>query len=377
VGERNGAIPDEVLEKLRNVIRRLALETRAEVEYLNEHFLNWLRAPKWPQDYPVLESYCVQMFDLAAEYLLPALSAAGDEQTANPRALARLDAEIDGLLEVADVCLASVEIPTRRERFHRDLALVLESRRAYWSRRAADWQLEQARRATTTVPADGSKQRDDAHREPALQSQPQPADVVAHDNVFRRRPDGQWDLAFEGQRATLPDLRGLSIIQMLLRNPGVPISAEKLIGKEIISAIDPAMISDTRGGEDEYIEGSPHRVSEEAVDDRAMREYDAEVVRLQRRAEDADVVGDKAEYARCLEEIKTIQAYRRAQHGLRGPRRIDVEGDRSRQSARKNYVTAEGRIRELLPELAEHLRRSISTGSTLVYDPASDTVWRT
>ncbi|MFC4855546.1 ATP-binding protein [Actinophytocola glycyrrhizae] len=169
-----------------------------------------------------------------------------------------------------------------------------------------------------------------------------------------------WSLSMAGRTVHLPDSKGLRDLHVLLRAPGKEIPATRLLnpagGAEVVAAASLA--------------------GDAVLDDEAKAAYRARLSTLDERIAAAAEWGDDdlaakydAERAMLLEELRTAT-------GLGGrTRRLGDEAERARKT-----VTA--RIRDTLrkldtrhPELAEHLRASVTTGTTCGYRPDREPVW--
>ncbi|RVX45561.1 AAA ATPase-like protein [Nonomuraea polychroma] len=176
-----------------------------------------------------------------------------------------------------------------------------------------------------------------------------------------RRDGAVWSLMFSGRAAHMPDAKGLRDLHILLSRPGEDVPAVRLLnpeGGEVVLA------ARRMGGDDMLDEEAKTRYR------RRLTQLDEEIDRAVGRGDDGRAAEFDRERAALLEEL-------RAAAGLGGrTRRLGDEAERARKT-----VTA--RIRDVLrkldhahPELAAHLRASISTGSTCRYQPEDETAWR-
>jgi tetratricopeptide (TPR) repeat protein len=190
---------------------------------------------------------------------------------------------------------------------------------------------------------------------------PDPIDSleIARD-VFRF--DGEvWTLGFGGRTVHMPDAKGLRDLHLLLSAPDKEIPAVRLLNPE--------------GGE---LVVAAHRLgADDVLDEEAKARYKRRLEQLDDEIDRATTRGDDRRAAEYDTERATLLAELRAAAGLAGrTRRLGDEAERARKT-----VTA--RIRDTLrkldhrhPDLATHLRATISTGTTCMYrpDPAPD--WR-
>ncbi|RAY11189.1 ATPase [Actinomadura craniellae] len=178
-------------------------------------------------------------------------------------------------------------------------------------------------------------------------------------NVFRF--DGSvWTLGFAGRTVHMPDAKGLRDLRVLLGAPGTDVPAVRLA--------DPA------GGE--LVVAARGMGGDDVLDEEARIRYKRRLARLDEEIEQAVSRGDDGRAAEYDRERAALLDELRAATGLAGrDRRLGDEAERARKT-----VTA--RIRDTLrkldlrhPELAAHLRSSVSTGATCAYRPGAETAW--
>jgi tetratricopeptide (TPR) repeat protein len=184
------------------------------------------------------------------------------------------------------------------------------------------------------------------------------ADSLPH-NEFRLAGD-TWSLSMAGRTVHLPDSKGLRDLHVLLRAPGKDIPATKLVnpagGAEVVAAASLA--------------------GDAVLDEEAKAAYRTRLSTLDEQITAAEDRGDDRRAARYDEERAALLTELRTATGLGGrTRRLGDEAERARKT-----VTA--RIRDTLrkldtrhPELAEHLRASVTTGSTCGYTPDREMAW--
>ncbi|WP_188189358.1 ATP-binding protein [Nonomuraea sp. SYSU D8015] len=176
-----------------------------------------------------------------------------------------------------------------------------------------------------------------------------------------RRDGAVWSLVFAGRSAHMPDAKGLRDLHTLLGLPGEDVSAVRLL--------------DPEGGE--VVVAARRMGGDEVLDEEAKTQYRRRLTRLDEEIDRAVELGDDRRAAEFDRERVALLEELRAASGLGGrTRRLGDEAERARKT-----VTA--RIRDVLrkldhthPELAAHLRASISTGSTCRYQPEDDITWR-
>ncbi|HEX4813801.1 MAG TPA: AAA family ATPase [Nonomuraea sp.] len=176
-----------------------------------------------------------------------------------------------------------------------------------------------------------------------------------------RRDGAVWSLAFAGRSAHLPDAKGLGDLHTLLSLPGQDIPAVRLL--------------DPDGGE--LVVAARRMGGDDVLDDEAKARYRRRLTQLDEEIDRAVELGDDRRAADFDRERAALLAELRSAAGLAGrTRRLGDEAERARKT-----VTA--RIRDVLrkldhahPELAGHLRASVSTGSTCRYHPPHEVTWR-
>jgi hypothetical protein len=175
-------------------------------------------------------------------------------------------------------------------------------------------------------------------------------------NAFRF--DGEvWTLAYAGRTVHLPDSKGLADLRVLLGRPGVDVPAAELLdpagGRVVVAARG-------MGGDDVLDEEARTRYRKrlELLDDEIDRAVE---LGRDRRAAELD-----AERQALLDELRTAA-------GLGGrPRRLGDEAERARKAVTNRIRNTLRQLDRRHPELAAHLRASISTGATCRYQPPAD-----
>jgi hypothetical protein len=181
---------------------------------------------------------------------------------------------------------------------------------------------------------------------------------IAPDNVWRF--DGQvWTLGFGGRTVSIQDAKGLHDLRLLLSQPGSAVSVERLIDPDNGSVF--------------------HGVrSDPTLDEQARLAYRQRLDELQDAIQMA-LNEHHDERASALDrERDGLVRELKAATGLGGRRRrLGDEAERARK-------TVSARIRDTLrhldtihPELAGHLRRSVSMGASCCYQPSESIRWLT
>jgi hypothetical protein len=172
-------------------------------------------------------------------------------------------------------------------------------------------------------------------------------------NVFRF--DGEvWTLTFAGRTVHLPDSKGLADLRVLLERPGVDVSAVKLLnpsGGEVVVA------ARGMGGDD-------------VLDEEARTRYRKRLELLDDEIDRAAGLGDDRRAAELDAERQALLDELRAAAGLGGrPRRLGDEAERARKAVTNRIRNSLRQLDQRHPELAAHLRASVSTGATCRYQP--------
>jgi hypothetical protein len=166
-----------------------------------------------------------------------------------------------------------------------------------------------------------------------------------------RIQDNRWRLDFEGRQALLPDAKGMHDIAALLAATGRQVHVFTLLGRKL-----PALGADS------------------VLDRRAANAFRERLSKLAEEIDDADSDNDRARAQRVRAERDAIARELRTSAGLGGRgRRLGDETERARKTVTARIRTSLDSIRRVHPELAEHLRASVSTGTYCRYDPQDPT----
>ncbi|MFC5825121.1 ATP-binding protein [Nonomuraea insulae] len=188
-----------------------------------------------------------------------------------------------------------------------------------------------------------------------------PGETVGPAEGEFRRDGVVWSLTFAGRTAYMPDAKGLRDLHTLLTRPGDDVPAVVLLAPE--------------GGE--TVIAARRMGGDEVLDDEAKTRYRRRLAQLDEEIDHATERGDDRRAADYDRERAALLSELRTAAGLGGrTRRLGDEAERARKT-----VTA--RIRDTLrklghthPDLAAHLKATISTGSTCRYQPQEPTTWR-
>ncbi len=177
------------------------------------------------------------------------------------------------------------------------------------------------------------------------------------------RYDGRvWTLTYAARTVHLPDAKGLRDLHTLLGAPGTEIAAVRLLSPE--------------GGEEVV---AAHRLGGDPVlDDEAKSRYRRRLELLDEEIDHATAAGDDTRAAAYDDERAALLAELRAAAGLAGrTRRLGDEAERARKAVGARIRDALRKIAKDHPDLADHLRQTVSTGTTCAYHPpAPAPAWR-
>ncbi|MBE1583191.1 AAA family ATPase [Nonomuraea angiospora] len=178
-------------------------------------------------------------------------------------------------------------------------------------------------------------------------------------NAFRL-DGGVWTLTFAGRTVHLPDSKGLADLRVLLDRPGSDVSAVELLnpaGGEVVLA------ARSMGGDDVLDEKARTRYR------RRLELLDDEIDRATELGDDRRAAELDAERTALLNELRTAA-------GLGGrPRRLGDEAERARKAVTNRIRNTLRQLDQRHPELAAHLRSSVSTGATCRYHPSPEVRW--
>ncbi|MEU8076328.1 AAA family ATPase [Catellatospora citrea] len=176
-----------------------------------------------------------------------------------------------------------------------------------------------------------------------------------------RREDATWRLRYAGRTVHLPDAKGLRDLHELLSRPGTDIPAVEL--------------ADPPGGATAV--AARRMGADPVLDDTAKAHYRQRLAQLDDELDDAGRRDDAARRAALESEREALLAELRAAAGLGGrTRRLGDDGERARKAVTGRIRDTLRRLDGLHPELAAHLRESVSTGNACGYHPQPAPPWR-
>lgn len=176
-----------------------------------------------------------------------------------------------------------------------------------------------------------------------------------------RRDGVVWSLTFAGRTAYMPDAKGLRDLHTLLTRPGDDVPAVVLLAPE--------------GGE--TVIAARGMGGDEVLDDEARTRYRRRLAQLDEEIDRATELGDDRRAADYDRERAALLSELRTAAGLGGrTRRLGDEAERARKTVTARIRDTLRKLSHTHPDLAAHLRATISTGSTCRYQPQKQTTWR-
>jgi tetratricopeptide (TPR) repeat protein len=165
-----------------------------------------------------------------------------------------------------------------------------------------------------------------------------------------------WTIAFAARTVRLRTSKGLAMLAILLRRPGVAVRAIDLVVHE----------------EPEGDEQRPRWFGDagEVLDARAKRAYERRAEQLSELLVQARSVGDGESAATVKEELGFLASELARGVGIGGRHRRAASNDeRARVSATRALRAAIAKISDVHPTLGRHLQITIRTGAMCVYVP--------
>ena len=163
------------------------------------------------------------------------------------------------------------------------------------------------------------------------------------------RDGGTWRLAYRGRVEHLPDVKGLRDLSVLIAAPGQDVHVFTLLGRDV-----------------------PATGSDPVLDDKAKARYRSRLGELDGEIDEAVRFHDTHRAERLHAEREALVAELTTAAGLGGrDRRLGDETERARKTVGARIRDALRRVDSLDPELAAHLRSTVSIGTVCRYAPAS------
>ncbi|MFH8346428.1 ATP-binding protein [Streptomyces sp. NPDC018045] len=199
-----------------------------------------------------------------------------------------------------------------------------------------------------------------ADRARSLRPAPAPRAHAAPPEREFVRNGAVWRLRYAGRTAHVPDAKGLADLHTLLARPGQDVPATRLL------CPDSAPLAAAAGA----------LGSDAVLDDEAKARYRRRLDRLDEEIDRAVCRGDDRTAAQYDHERQALLTELRTAAGLAGrPRRLGDETDRARKNVTARIRDTLRRLTEHHPELAAHLRATVSTGAMCRYAPDHDARW--
>lgn len=180
-----------------------------------------------------------------------------------------------------------------------------------------------------------------------------------------------WTIAYEGQVATLRDIKGLRDLARLLATPGREIHVLDLVA-------DGATAAGRRSPEAARQTGlhMDQGSYEPVIDETARAAYRQRIAELEQELDTAEQLADAGAAARVRSERDALVDHLAAAYGLGGrPRRTPDHVERARKAVSRRIRTMVHRIDDALPQLSRHLRSALRTGVFCSYEPDRTLHW--
>lgn len=176
-----------------------------------------------------------------------------------------------------------------------------------------------------------------------------------------RRDGAVWQLRWDGRTVHVPDTKGLRDLHTLLGLPGADVPAVQLLAPEGGSVVIAAG----------QLGGDP------VLDEEAKRRYKDHLDRLDAEIDRAAARGDTQQVEAYDRERQALLDQLRTAAGLGGrSRRLDDRTERARKTVTARIRDTLRKLDSLHPELAAHLRESVTTGTTCAYRPGHAPDWQ-
>jgi hypothetical protein len=180
-------------------------------------------------------------------------------------------------------------------------------------------------------------------------------------NVFRREGD-YWLVEFEGLAVRLHDAKGLRYLARLLGEPGRELHVLDMVGSEREDAVG------ATSNREDGLTVSDGMDSGVLLDAQAKAAYRRRLAEIEDDIDQARLLGDGERAAQAQAEREFLARELSRAVGLDGrDRRAGSNSERARASVTRAIRQAMVRITEHHPDLAEHLRVSIRTGTYCRY----------
>ena len=171
--------------------------------------------------------------------------------------------------------------------------------------------------------------------------------------IFRRSGD-HWVVGLDRAPVPVIDSKGMADLAALLARPGQEIAALDLMGAQVVA-------------------GTAGELSDAA----ARVAYQDRIRTLQEEIESATAADDVGRVETAQDEMDRLVTHLSAAYGLGGRGRAAGDtAEKARSAVTWRIRSAINRLRDVAPDVADHLDRSVKTGRFCVYDPAEPVSWR-
>ena len=175
-------------------------------------------------------------------------------------------------------------------------------------------------------------------------------------NQFRQLDD-VWTLSYGNKTVHVKDALGLHDLAQLLANQGNEIHARVLASGD-------------------YSKVSVDKAESKILDRVALLQYRQRLDELLQEKQQAGQIGDEPLYQKLEQEEDFLLEELASTTGLSGKQRnFTSDDERARKSITARIRASIKRIEALHPELAEHLKKSVSTGIFCSYNPTEEQNW--
>ncbi len=155
-----------------------------------------------------------------------------------------------------------------------------------------------------------------------------------------------WTLTWQGRSAHLPDSKGIRDLAGLVSRAGQDVAATELMGGRPVAGADPVL------------------------DGAAKAAYRKRLTDLEEEIEDAEADHDVLRAEQARDERSALVDELAAAVGLGGrDRRLGDDAERARKAVTARIRDAVRRVRDVHPELGDHLAATVQTGAWCAYRP--------
>lgn len=202
-----------------------------------------------------------------------------------------------------------------------------------------------------------------------------PAVVADLESSFREEGE-YWQIAYDGSRIGIRNLKGLFYIQYLLLHPDEKIHVSNLAALGDRRSPSPSVEKLDGVANGLEITGSLADAGD-VLDARATQEYRERLVDLRGELDEATRWADLERADSIRREIGFLTAQLTAAYGRNGrARKLSDPSERVRKAVTKCIREAIERIAKRHPSLGRHLRNAIQMGFYCSYSPESSVSWR-